>query len=76
MARFDALEKKAGYHDELAETLTIAADHFLAYRRPAEIQSGMACSYHLKHRILHPVLFVTAFRWYIFLHMEQRFRHR
>lgn len=42
MARFDALEKKAGYHDELAETLTIAADHFLAYRQSAGLMTVLA----------------------------------
>lgn len=42
MARFDALEKKAGYHDELAETLTIAADHFLAYRQSTGLMTVLA----------------------------------
>ena len=42
MARFDALEKKAGYHDELAETLTIAADHFLAYRQSTGLMTVRA----------------------------------
>ena len=42
MARFDALEKKAGYHDELAETLTIAADHFLAYRQSTVLMTVLA----------------------------------
>ena len=42
MARFDALEKKAGYHDELAETLTIAADHFLAYRQSPGLMTVLA----------------------------------
>lgn len=42
MARFDALEKKAGYHDELAETLTIAADHFLAYRQSIGLMTVLA----------------------------------
>ncbi len=42
MARFNALEKKAGYHDELAETLTIAADHFLAYRQSTGLMTVLA----------------------------------
>ena len=42
MARFDALEKKAGYHDELAETRTIAADHFLAYRQSTGLMTVLA----------------------------------
>ena len=42
MARFDALEKKAGYHDERAETLTIAADHFLAYRQSTGLMTVLA----------------------------------
>lgn len=42
MARFDALEKKAGYHDELAETLTIAADHFLTYRQSTGLMTVLA----------------------------------
>lgn len=42
MARFDALEKKAGYHDELAETMTIAADHFLAYRQSTGLMTVLA----------------------------------
>ena len=42
MARFDALEKKAGYHDELAETLTIVADHFLAYRQSTGLMTVLA----------------------------------
>lgn len=42
MARFDALEKKAGYHDELVETLTIAADHFLAYRQSTGLMTVLA----------------------------------
>lgn len=42
MTRFDALEKKAGYHDELAETLTIAADHFLAYRQSTGLMTVLA----------------------------------
>lgn len=42
MARFDALEKKAGYHDELAETLTISADHFLAYRQSTGLMTVLA----------------------------------
>lgn len=42
MARFNALEKKAGYHDELAETLTIAADHFLAYRQSTGLTTVLA----------------------------------
>lgn len=42
MARFNALEKKAGYHDELAETLTIAADHFLAYRQSTGLMTVLS----------------------------------
>ena len=42
MARFNALEIKAGYHDELAETLTIAADHFLAYRQSTGLMTVLA----------------------------------
>lgn len=42
MARFAALEQQAGYEDELAATLTIAADHFLAYRQSTGLTTVLA----------------------------------
>lgn len=40
--RFAALTQQAGYTDELADTLTIAADHFLAYRQSTGLMTVLA----------------------------------
>lgn len=40
--RFTALEKTAGYQDELASALTIAADHFLTYRQSTGLMTILA----------------------------------
>lgn len=40
--RFAGLIRQAGYTDELAETLTLAADHFLAYRQSTGLMTVLA----------------------------------
>lgn len=42
LERFHALEATAGYTDELASTLVVAADHFLAYRTSTGLDTVLA----------------------------------
>lgn len=42
LSRLAALEKQAGYTDDLASALSVSADHFLAYRQSTDLTTVLA----------------------------------